>query len=137
MTGTMYGIVAGYEGSRGAAQALHWAAREARARGTALLAQQAGTDHDDGTTTAGPCAWLSTALRTEPGPIRPACRACHARRPITTRSARADRPARTRAGEAARISGPAGTSGSFPCHIRSSSARPAQAPAGTGPGAGQ
>jgi nucleotide-binding universal stress UspA family protein len=32
----MYGIVAGYDGSAGAAQALRWAAREARARGTAL-----------------------------------------------------------------------------------------------------
>ncbi len=36
MAGTIYGIVAGYDGSSGAAQALRWAAREARARGTAL-----------------------------------------------------------------------------------------------------
>ena len=34
MTGTTYGIVAGYDGSPGAAQALRWAAREAWARGT-------------------------------------------------------------------------------------------------------
>src|SRR5947209_12636611 len=46
MTGTMYGIVAGYDGSPGAAQALHWAAREARARGTALTVCLARTpDH--------------------------------------------------------------------------------------------
>jgi len=32
MTGNRYGIVAGYDGSPGAAQALRWAAREARAR---------------------------------------------------------------------------------------------------------
>lgn len=36
MDGTMYGIVAGYDGSPGAAQALRWAAREARARDAAL-----------------------------------------------------------------------------------------------------
>jgi hypothetical protein len=36
MTGTTYGIVAGYDGSPGAAQALRWAAREAWARGTTL-----------------------------------------------------------------------------------------------------
>jgi hypothetical protein len=37
MTGTAYGIVAGYDGSPGAAQALRWAAREAWARGTTLM----------------------------------------------------------------------------------------------------
>jgi nucleotide-binding universal stress UspA family protein len=36
MTGTNYGIVAGYDGSPGSDQALHWAAREARARDTTL-----------------------------------------------------------------------------------------------------
>src|SRR5690349_3181601 len=36
MTGTTYGIVAGYDGSPGAAQALRWAVREAWARGTTL-----------------------------------------------------------------------------------------------------
>ena len=36
MTGTTHGIVAGYDGSPGAAQALRWAAREAWARGTTL-----------------------------------------------------------------------------------------------------
>ena len=36
MTGTRYGIVAGYDGSPGAAQALRWAAREAWARDTTL-----------------------------------------------------------------------------------------------------
>jgi nucleotide-binding universal stress UspA family protein len=42
----MYGIVAGYDGSPGAAQALRWAAREARARGTALTVCLAWTpDH--------------------------------------------------------------------------------------------
>jgi nucleotide-binding universal stress UspA family protein len=46
MTGTVYGIVAGYDGSPGAAQALRWAAREARARGTTLTVCLAWTpDH--------------------------------------------------------------------------------------------
>ena len=36
MTGMTHGIVAGYDGSPGAAQALRWAAREAWARGTTL-----------------------------------------------------------------------------------------------------
>jgi nucleotide-binding universal stress UspA family protein len=45
MTGT-YGIVAGYDGSPGAAQALRWAAREAWARGTTLTVCLAWTpDH--------------------------------------------------------------------------------------------
>ena len=43
MTGTIYGIVAGYDGSPGAAQALRWAAREAVARGTALTVCPAWT----------------------------------------------------------------------------------------------
>ena len=46
MTGPMYGIVAGYDGSPGAAQAVRWAAREARARGTVLTVCLAWTpDH--------------------------------------------------------------------------------------------
>ena len=46
MTGTTYGIVAGYDGSPGAAQALRWAAREAWARGTTLTVCLAWTpDH--------------------------------------------------------------------------------------------
>ena len=46
MTGTTYGIVAGYDGSPGAAQALRWAAREAWARGTELTVSLAWTpDH--------------------------------------------------------------------------------------------
>jgi nucleotide-binding universal stress UspA family protein len=46
MTGTRYGIVAGYDGSPGAAQALRWAATEARARGTTLTVSLAWTpDH--------------------------------------------------------------------------------------------
>ena len=46
MTGTRYGIVAGYDGSPGAAQALRWAAREAWARGTTLTVTLAWTpDH--------------------------------------------------------------------------------------------
>ena len=46
MTGTTYGIVAGYDGSPGAARALRWAAREARARGTVLTVTLAWTpDH--------------------------------------------------------------------------------------------
>lgn len=46
MTGTIYGIVAGYDGSAGGAQALRWAAREARARGTTLTVCLAWTpDH--------------------------------------------------------------------------------------------
>jgi len=36
MTGRTYGVVAGYDGSPGSAQAVRWAAREALARGTAL-----------------------------------------------------------------------------------------------------
>ena len=56
MTGTMYGIVAGYDGSPGAAQALRWAAREARARGTALTVCLAWTpDHMELPTEAGLC----------------------------------------------------------------------------------
>ena len=46
MTGTTNGIVAGYDGSPGAAQALRWAAREAFARGTTLTVCLAWTpDH--------------------------------------------------------------------------------------------
>jgi nucleotide-binding universal stress UspA family protein len=46
MTGTTYGIVAGYDGSPSAAQALRWAAREAWARGTTLTVCLAWTpDH--------------------------------------------------------------------------------------------
>jgi nucleotide-binding universal stress UspA family protein len=46
MTGITYGIVAGYDGSPGAAQALRWAAREAWARGTTLTVCLAWTpDH--------------------------------------------------------------------------------------------
>jgi nucleotide-binding universal stress UspA family protein len=46
MTGTIYGIVAGYDGSPGGAQALRWAAREAQARGATLTACLAWTpDH--------------------------------------------------------------------------------------------
>ena len=46
MTGTRYGIVAGYDGSPGAAQALRWAAREAWARGAELTVSLAWTpDH--------------------------------------------------------------------------------------------
>jgi nucleotide-binding universal stress UspA family protein len=46
MTGTTYGIVAGYDGSPGAGQALRWAAREASARGTKLTVSLAWTpDH--------------------------------------------------------------------------------------------
>jgi nucleotide-binding universal stress UspA family protein len=46
MTGQMYGIVAGYDGSPGAAQALRWAAREARARDAELTVCLAWTpDH--------------------------------------------------------------------------------------------
>ncbi|HTQ94349.1 MAG TPA: universal stress protein [Streptosporangiaceae bacterium] len=46
MTETRYGIVAGYDGSPGAAQALRWAAREAWARGTMLTVCLAWTpDH--------------------------------------------------------------------------------------------
>jgi nucleotide-binding universal stress UspA family protein len=36
MAGTDYGILAGYDGSAGSEQALSWAVREARSRGTAL-----------------------------------------------------------------------------------------------------
>lgn len=46
MTGTTYGIVVGYDGSPGAAQALRWAAREAWARDTTLTVCLAWTpDH--------------------------------------------------------------------------------------------
>jgi nucleotide-binding universal stress UspA family protein len=46
MTETRHGIVAGYDGSPGAAQALRWAAREARARGMTLTVCLAWTpDH--------------------------------------------------------------------------------------------
>ena len=46
MTGSKYGIVAGYDGSPSAAQAVRWAAREARARGTVLTVCLAWTpDH--------------------------------------------------------------------------------------------
>ena len=56
MTGTAYGIVAGYDGSPGAAQALRWAAREARARDTALTVCLAWTpDHVELPTEADLC----------------------------------------------------------------------------------
>ena len=42
MTGTTYGIVAGYDGSPGAAQALRWAAREAWARNVVHLSYGQG-----------------------------------------------------------------------------------------------
>ena len=46
MAETIYGIVAGYDGSPGAAQALRWAAREAGTRGTTLTVCLAWTpDH--------------------------------------------------------------------------------------------
>lgn len=46
MTGTTYGILVGYDGSPDSAQALRWAAREAKARGTMLTACLAWTpDH--------------------------------------------------------------------------------------------
>jgi nucleotide-binding universal stress UspA family protein len=46
MTSATYGIVAGYDGSPGAAQALRWASREAWARGTTLTVCLAWTpDH--------------------------------------------------------------------------------------------
>jgi len=46
MTGITYGIVAGYDGSPGSAQALRWAAREAKARDTTLTVCLAWTpDH--------------------------------------------------------------------------------------------
>jgi len=46
MTGMTYGIVAGYDGSPGSAEAVRWAAREAWARGTTLTACLAWTpDH--------------------------------------------------------------------------------------------
>jgi nucleotide-binding universal stress UspA family protein len=48
MTGTTYGIVAGYDGSPGAAQALRWASREAWARGSTLTVCLAWTpDHKE------------------------------------------------------------------------------------------
>ncbi len=50
---------------------------------------------DEGTTAMGPCAWFRTACLTEPGPCSPGCSACL---PMTTRSARADRPTRARPG---------------------------------------
>jgi nucleotide-binding universal stress UspA family protein len=56
MTGKMYGIVAGYDGSPGAAQALRWAAREARARDTGLTVCLAWTpDHVELPTEADLC----------------------------------------------------------------------------------
>lgn len=56
MTGKMYGIVAGYDGSPGAAQALRWAAREARARDTTLTVCLAWTpDHVELPTETGLC----------------------------------------------------------------------------------
>jgi nucleotide-binding universal stress UspA family protein len=56
MTGTKYGIVAGFDGSPGAAQALRWAAREAWARGTELTVSLAWTpDHMELPTESGLC----------------------------------------------------------------------------------
>jgi nucleotide-binding universal stress UspA family protein len=56
MTGTTYGIVAGYDGSPGAAQALRWAASEAWARGTTLTVCLAWTpDHLELPTESGLC----------------------------------------------------------------------------------
>jgi nucleotide-binding universal stress UspA family protein len=57
MTGTTYGIVVGYDGSPGAAQALRWAAREAFARGTTLTVCLAWTpDHMELPTESDLCA---------------------------------------------------------------------------------
>jgi nucleotide-binding universal stress UspA family protein len=56
MTGTTYGIVVGYDGSPGAAQALRWAAREAWARGTTLTVCLAWTpDHMELPTESAQC----------------------------------------------------------------------------------
>ena len=56
MTGTTYGIVVGYDGSPGAAQALRWAAREAWARGTTLTVCLAWTpDHMEPPTESALC----------------------------------------------------------------------------------
>jgi nucleotide-binding universal stress UspA family protein len=56
MAETTYGIVAGYDGSPGAAQALRWAAREAWARGTELTVSLAWTpDHMELPTESGLC----------------------------------------------------------------------------------
>jgi nucleotide-binding universal stress UspA family protein len=46
MTGMTDGIIAGYDGSAGSGEALRWAAREARARGTALTICLAWTPDD-------------------------------------------------------------------------------------------
>jgi nucleotide-binding universal stress UspA family protein len=46
MTGMTCGIVAGYDGSPGGAEAVRWAAREARARGTTLTICLAWTPYD-------------------------------------------------------------------------------------------
>jgi hypothetical protein len=56
---------------------------------------RAARSQDDGTTAMGPSAWFRTACLTEPGPGRPWRLSCL---PMTTRSARADRPASARPG---------------------------------------
>ena len=48
MTGTIHGILVGYDGSVGSEQALAWAVREARWRGTIVTVCHAWTPRDDG-----------------------------------------------------------------------------------------
>ena len=68
MTGTTYGIVAGYDGSPGAAQALRWAAREACARGTTLTVCLAWTpDHMDLPTESALCDLARIGLEAREG----------------------------------------------------------------------
>jgi nucleotide-binding universal stress UspA family protein len=104
MTKTMYGIVAGYDGSPGAAQALRWAAREARARGTTLTVCLAWTpDHMELPTESAlrDLAWqhgqevLSRGLPYAesvlgPGRVRPDLAAGSAARELCERSRAAD-----------------------------------------------
>jgi len=49
MAGMPDGIIAGYDGSAGSDEALRWAAREARARGTVLTICLAWPSDDPGT----------------------------------------------------------------------------------------
>jgi nucleotide-binding universal stress UspA family protein len=44
MAGTTYGVLVGYDGSAGSDEALSWAIREARARGTVLTVCLAWTE---------------------------------------------------------------------------------------------
>ena len=117
-------------------EATRQAGRHRQARRRRGPARRAGRNPHllDGTRAIGPCAWLSTACRIGPGPCGPGCSPCL---PMTTRSARADRPIRARAGWPGMICWLTGTPGYLFAQLSISSASRASAEAASSPGPGQ